>query len=99
MYQLLQSGKTTMPTPYTVKKVIDVPVPSRDVTNQTLPGGENFNYSRPGRAWFLTSWLAGDGKIAKKFYSVGNVVRFLILVRYTNPNTRELPRQQGELSI
>jgi hypothetical protein len=25
---------------YTVKKVIDFPVPSRDVTNQTLPGQE-----------------------------------------------------------
>jgi hypothetical protein len=25
-------------TNYTVKKVIDFPVPSRDVTNQTLPG-------------------------------------------------------------
>jgi hypothetical protein len=25
---------------YTVKKVSDFPVPNRDVTNQTLPGGE-----------------------------------------------------------
>jgi hypothetical protein len=25
---------------YTVKKVTDFPVPSRDATNQTLPGGE-----------------------------------------------------------
>ncbi len=24
--------------PYTVKKVIDFPIPSRDITNQTLPG-------------------------------------------------------------
>jgi hypothetical protein len=34
---------------YTVKKVIVFPVPSRDVTNQTLPGWELLNYSRPGR--------------------------------------------------
>ncbi len=31
------------------------PVPSRDVTNQTLPGREKFNYSRPGRLWSVTS--------------------------------------------
>ena len=36
---------------YTVKKVTDFPVPSRDVTNQTLPGWEKSNYSRPGRVW------------------------------------------------
>ncbi len=30
---------------YTVKKVIDFPVPSRDVTDQTLSGREFFNYS------------------------------------------------------
>jgi hypothetical protein len=32
----------------TVKKVSGFPVPSRDVTFQTLPGREQFNYSRPG---------------------------------------------------
>jgi hypothetical protein len=31
------------------KKVNDFPVPSRDVTDQTLPGQEKLNYSRPGR--------------------------------------------------
>jgi hypothetical protein len=46
---------------YTVKKVSDFPVPSRDVTNQTLSGGEQFNYSRPGRVWLVTSQL-GTGK-------------------------------------
>ena len=35
---------------YTVKKFIDFPVSSRDVTDQTLPGREKFNYSRLGRA-------------------------------------------------
>ncbi len=31
------------------KKVTDFPVPSRDVTIQTLPGWEKLNYSRLGR--------------------------------------------------
>ncbi len=35
-----------IPQLYTVKKVIDFPVPSLDVTNQTLPGREKFHYSR-----------------------------------------------------
>ncbi len=34
---------------YTVKKVSHFPVPSRDVTDQTLSGREKLNYSRPGR--------------------------------------------------
>ncbi len=33
------------------KKVNDLPVPSRDVTNQTLSGQEKLNYSPPGRVW------------------------------------------------
>jgi hypothetical protein len=33
----------------TVKKVSHFPVPSRDVTDQTLPRREKLNYSRPGR--------------------------------------------------
>jgi hypothetical protein len=37
---------------YTVKKVIVFPVSSRDVTDQTLPGREYFNYSRPGQGDF-----------------------------------------------
>ncbi len=36
---------------YTVKKVSVFPVPSRDVTYQTLPGRDNLNFSRPGRVW------------------------------------------------
>ncbi len=39
------------------KKVCHFPVHSRNVTNQTLPERENFNYSRQGRVWFLTSRL------------------------------------------
>jgi hypothetical protein len=38
--------------PYTKKKVSDFPVPSRDVTNQTLPGRE-LNYSLLGRVWLV----------------------------------------------
>ncbi len=43
------------------KKVIVFPVHSRDVTNQSLPGRELLNYSRPGRVWLVTSPL-GTGK-------------------------------------
>ncbi len=54
---------------YNVKKVIVFPVPSRDVTNQTLPGGEKFNYSRAGRVWLLTFQL-GTGKSLTFSHSV-----------------------------
>jgi hypothetical protein len=43
------------------KKDGDFPVPSRNVTNQTLPGREYLNYSPPGRVWLVTS-LAGWGR-------------------------------------
>ncbi len=50
------------PHPHTLLiKVIVFPVSSRDVTNQTLPGRELLNYSRPGRVWLVTSRL-GTGK-------------------------------------
>jgi hypothetical protein len=55
---------------YTVKKVNHFPVPSRDVTDQTLPGREKLKYSRPGRVRSATSRPAGDGKTANPFYSV-----------------------------
>jgi hypothetical protein len=54
---------------YTVKKIVDFPVPRRDVTNQTLPGWELFNHYQPGRVWLLTSRL-GTGKSTNFFYSV-----------------------------
>ncbi len=53
----------------TVKKFIVFPVPSRDVTNQTLSGREKFNNSRPGRVWLVTSRL-GPGKTITFIYSV-----------------------------
>jgi hypothetical protein len=46
----------------TVKKDNDFPVPSRDVTNHTLPGREYWNYSRPSRVWLVTFRL-GTGKL------------------------------------
>jgi hypothetical protein len=42
---------------YTVKKANYFPIPSRDVTNQNLPGQEQFNFSQPGRVWLVTSRL------------------------------------------
>jgi hypothetical protein len=42
---------------YTLKKVIDFPVPSRNVTNQTLPDWELKTYSRPRRVWYVTSQM------------------------------------------
>ncbi len=51
------------------KKVCHFPVPSRDVTNQTLSGREKLNYSRPGRVWSVTSRLE-TGKRLTLFYSV-----------------------------
>jgi hypothetical protein len=53
---------------YTVKKVNGFPVPSRDVTNQSLPGRELFKYSPPGRGWLVTSLLK-IGKTLTFFYS------------------------------
>ncbi len=54
---------------YTVKKVSRFPVPSRDVTNQSVPGREKLNYFRPGRFWSVTSRLE-TGKQRIFFYSV-----------------------------
>ncbi len=60
---------------YTVKKVSDFPVPSRDVAKQTLPGREyciliipdQWEFGRP--VWLVTSRL-GTGKSQTFFYSV-----------------------------
>ncbi len=49
--------------------VRDIPVPSRDVTNQTLSGQELLKYSRQGRVWQVTSRL-GTGKSLTFFYSL-----------------------------
>ncbi len=54
---------------YTVKKVIDFAVPSRNVTNQTLPGRELLNYSLLRRVWLVKSRL-GTEKSLIFFYSV-----------------------------
>jgi hypothetical protein len=47
------------------KKFSDFPVPSRNVTNQTFPGLEKFNYYRPGRVWLVTY-----GENRQPFFSV-----------------------------
>jgi hypothetical protein len=44
----MYSSRPTQPY-HTVKKVCDIAVSSRDVTNQTLPGRE-----WPGRVWLVT---------------------------------------------
>ncbi len=45
---------------YTVQKVIVFPIPSQNVTNQTLPGRKLLNYSWPGRFWLVTSRLGTE---------------------------------------
>ncbi len=56
----LNTYNPTVSTP--LKKVNDLPVPSRDVTNQIIPGhGESLVSDIPD----------GDGKIGNLFYSVG----------------------------
>ncbi len=44
-------GRHTQREACTEKKVSDIPVSCRYVTNQTLPGRELLNYSRPGKVW------------------------------------------------
>ncbi len=51
-----------------LKKVSDFPVPSRDVTNQTLPGLDLFQLFLP-RESLVSDIPAGDGKISNLFYS------------------------------
>jgi hypothetical protein len=53
------------------KKASDIPVSSRDVTYQTLPGREEPNYSRTGRVWYVTSRL-GTG-MSLTFFAVSAV--------------------------
>jgi hypothetical protein len=54
---------------YTVKKVSRFPVPSWDVSNQTLTVWDKLHYSRPGRVLLVTSRL-GTGKRLTFFYRV-----------------------------
>jgi hypothetical protein len=49
------------------KKVSDFPCLGWDVTYQTLPRTELFNYSPPGKVWQVTSRLLGDGKTDNLF--------------------------------
>jgi hypothetical protein len=54
---------------HTVKKVHEFPVSSRDVTNQTPPGQEQFSYDViiPAQGEFGSDIPAGDGKLANLF--------------------------------
>ncbi len=64
----------TIETTHTVKKnVSEFPALSRDVTNQTLPGRERMNYSRPGRVWLVL----GTGK-SLTFFTVYNPSLFVM---------------------
>jgi hypothetical protein len=51
----------------TVKKVSDFPVPSRNLTYQTLLGRELLNYYLPARESLVSEIPGGDGKIANLF--------------------------------
>ncbi len=55
---------------HAVKKVSNFPVPSRNVTNQTLLGQENIITLFPVRDSLFSDIPAGDGKITNLFYSV-----------------------------
>jgi hypothetical protein len=73
---------------YTVKKVSDFPVPSQDVTYQTLPGmsprqKKFFDYSPPARVWLVTFRL-GTGKSLSYFYSVLSLKNTVPLVSTGN---------------
>jgi hypothetical protein len=65
-----------------LKKVIQFPVPSRDVTCQTLPGGELFNNSRSEKVWLVTSRM-GTGKSLTFFYSVGYRSYSIVLLYFS----------------
>ncbi len=60
-FALVSGSGSGSPLSIRLKKLIDFPVPSRDVTNQTLPGQKLLNYSRSKRVWSVTSRL-GTGK-------------------------------------
>ncbi len=77
------------------KKVGDFPVHSRDVTNQTLPGLELLNYSRPGRVWLVTSRLGtGESPTFLQCTRVGTTtVGVAILIG--DPDVRRYSLQHG----
>ncbi len=61
-----QHGRAILCSAYTVKKGQRVSLPQPGCHNQTLPGNEQFNYSRPGKVWFrqVSDISAADGEIA-----------------------------------
>jgi hypothetical protein len=61
---------------YTVKKVSDFPIPSRDVTYGTKLSLAGNNLIIPGQGELVSDILAGDGKIVNFFYSVVTNVQY-----------------------
>jgi hypothetical protein len=61
-----------MVSPLTVKKVIDIPVSSRDVSYQTLSSREYVLKLLPARESLVSDIPAEDGKIANLFYSAAS---------------------------
>ncbi len=62
---------------HTVIKVIDYPVPSREVTKQIPLAGNNLII--PGQGDFFSDFPAGNGKLITFFYSVSSDI-YLISV-------------------
>ncbi len=77
---------------YTVKKVHEFPVSSRDVTNQTPPGQEYFSYHViiPTQGEFGSDIPAGDGKLANLFFTVYMVKNYKI---HTHCNFKGIDRK------
>jgi len=65
------------------KRVSDFPVPSRDVTNQTLPDREKIKLFL-SRESFVSDIPVGDVKIANLFFTVYTILRSLILAPMRN---------------
>jgi hypothetical protein len=74
---------------YTVKKVNDFPVPSRDVTHTKLSlARKNLYFSCPARVWLVTSRL-GTGKSLTFFYSVCTAMYICGQVKITSSTVHE----------
>jgi hypothetical protein len=75
---------------HTVKKVIDFPVPSRDVTYQSVPLAGIIKLF-PATESLVSDILAGDGKIANLFLQV----RHPALQRHSTENSKQIfPEKQ-----
>jgi hypothetical protein len=75
-------SKHSIPPAYTVKKVSEIPVPSRDVTTKLSLGGNNDVITELflPRGNLVSDIPAGDGKLVNLFYGVCSLA-----VLYANP--------------